>query len=89
MQRLTFTDIQTLLNEELALGKRHENIHHGKNEAGGDKFDSIQSQWRSCTKHAEISLKFIKTRLFVVLIIQNKRSRRNTILNYLVISHIE
>jgi hypothetical protein len=70
MQRLTFTDIQTLLNEELALGKRNENIHHGKNEAGGDKFDSMQDQWSSCTKQAEISLKFIKTRLFVVLIIQ-------------------
>ena len=89
MQYLTFTDIQTLPNEELALGKRNENIHHGKNEAGGEKFYNMQDQWRSCTKHAEISLKFIKTRLFVVLIIQKKRSRRNTILNYLVISHIE
>ena len=41
MQHLTLVDIQTLLNEELALGKRNENINHWKNEAGGEKFGSI------------------------------------------------
>ena len=70
MQRLTFTDIQTLLNEELALGKRNKNIHHEKNEAGGDEFDSMQGQWRSSTKQTEIPSKFIRSRLIVVLIIQ-------------------
>ena len=44
MQCLTFTDIQTILSEDLALGKRNENIHHGNNEAGGDKFDSMLDQ---------------------------------------------
>ena len=70
MQHLTLADIQTLLNEELALGKRNENIHHWKNEAGGDKFDSMQSQWRSCTKQTEIPTKFIRSRLIVALIFQ-------------------
>ena len=70
MQRIIFTDIQTLLNKELTLGKRNENIHHEKNEAGGDKFDGMQDQWRYCTKQTEIPTKFIRTRLIVLLIIQ-------------------
>ena len=53
MQCLTFTNIQTLLSEDLALGKRNENIHHGIYKAGGDKFDRMQDQWRYCTKQRD------------------------------------